>query len=95
VPITAHYYVIAYDISDQRNRRRALQQLRQYSFGYQNSVFEAQLLLRNKEALCQELESLLDPATDRLLCARLDRDSLCDQLGTGTMTPLKKFLLIN
>ena len=93
--MAVHTYVIAYDISGHRSRRRVMRCLRQYSFSYQYSLFEVQLAAHEVQSMCEDLAALLAPATDGLLCARLDRHGICTQLGSGMLNPIGNILLVN
>lgn len=59
--------VIAFDISDDRIRYRVVKVLRRYAVRAQKSVFEAADLPANHfQRLRDEIETLIDPATDRV-----------------------------
>ncbi|TWT63722.1 CRISPR-associated endonuclease Cas2 [Rubinisphaera italica] len=59
-------WVIAYDISSDRRRRRVTRRLEQVGFRRQKSVFEGELKQSLMQDLMQELGSEIDPATDQL-----------------------------
>lgn len=61
------FTVIAFDISDDRTRYRAVKLLRKYAVRVQKSVFEAPRLKRRAfERLRGDLERLVDLRTDKI-----------------------------
>lgn len=61
-------YVIAYDVSDDRRRRRLAGVLEGFGERVQESVFECWLDGARLRRLLERLESLIDPECDRLRC---------------------------
>ncbi|ANG62226.1 CRISPR-associated endonuclease Cas2 [Marinobacterium aestuarii] len=88
------HYLIGYDISDNRSRRRALRILHALSLSYQDSVFELPLSSIELNHLLEQLLPLLD-GQDRLYAICLNSMSSCWQLGCGAMSPTGPLLLIN
>ncbi len=76
-------WIICYDISCNRARRRALRQLRQFSGGYQKSGFE--VVVFNWQEIMPVLQSLypLLAETDRLLALRHSGKGPDWKLGNG------------
>lgn len=66
-------YVVAFDISDDRTRYRAVKILLEYSYRVQKSVFEGFFSKESLEECLGRLEALIDPRTDSVrsyqLCA--------------------------
>ena len=58
------FYVISYDIPDDRRRNQLAKVLNGFGTRVQYSVFEAHLNRRQYEALKQAVERLLEPAED-------------------------------
>jgi len=59
------FYVITFDISDDRTRYRVAKVLKGYGYRVQKSVFECPWLTEDKlERLQRKLESLIDFSTD-------------------------------
>lgn len=80
-------YLIAYDISDTRDRRQALRLLRAHAEGYQDSFFEIAARGTETRALLRDLHPLLQNSGDRLLCLRLEQLADSWQLGQGPALP--------
>ncbi|KKO47661.1 hypothetical protein VT06_15750 [Arsukibacterium sp. MJ3] len=72
----------AYDISNNKHRRRALRQLRKVADVYQDSVFDCRLAKPEHQQLQQLLLALLAPG-EQLLQISLPQNTECMQLGTG------------
>ncbi|MDP5132026.1 MAG: hypothetical protein NWQ54_14175, partial [Paraglaciecola sp.] len=72
----------AYDMSNNKQRRRALRQLRKVADAYQDSVFDCRLSRAEHQALQQLLLSLLDEG-EYVIHIALPQNTLCLQLGTG------------
>lgn len=64
--------IVAYDISENKTRRRVLKVLKGWRLDGQKSVHECRLGLRAAEELFVQLSEPLDPATDSLIMAWLD-----------------------
>ncbi len=67
---TRHLYLLAYDISDGRMRRRVRQMLLSYAVGGQKSLFECWLTQTELRELCAALPRYLHP-DDKLHIFRL------------------------
>jgi len=65
--------VIAYDISSNRRRRKIFRILKQWRLDAQYSVFECSLTRAEAVELFLQLSDILNPDTDSLLLAWLDR----------------------
>lgn len=65
-------YIAAYDVSDSRRLRAALQVLKDYASGRQKSVFECFLTQGERTELLGRMQGLLDPERDRFVLMRLD-----------------------
>lgn len=65
--------VISYDVSSDKRRRRMLRILKQWRLDGQYSVCECSLTRTEAGELFLQLVELLDPETDSLLLAWLDR----------------------
>lgn len=88
-------YLIGYDISDNRNRRRALKILRAECMAYQDSVFEVKVNKRQLDILVDQLLANIDEDTDRLFYARLSQVTEPWQLGAGAMSPRGNLMIIS
>ena len=60
------FYLICYDITDDRRRTRVAKLLEAYGLRVQKSVFECVLDERHRERLQARLLKLLDPRKDQL-----------------------------
>jgi len=65
--------IIAYDISSNKRRRKVFRVLKQWRLDAQYSVFECRLTGAEARELFLQLTDLLDPETDSLLLAWLDK----------------------
>lgn len=61
------FYIISYDIVEDRRRTKAAETLKDYGKRVQKSVFEARLDHRTLEKLRLRLEKLIDAKTDNIL----------------------------
>ncbi|QFU02568.1 CRISPR-associated endoribonuclease Cas2 [Halomonas sp. THAF5a] len=84
---------MAYDIADERHRRRCRRQLRGLAEGYQKSVFELQA---QRELLTAALAELARPleGRDSLLAARVLPFAHAWQLGRGPQSPAGDLIVI-
>lgn len=82
----------AYDISNNKTRRRALKQLRKVADLYQDSVFDCRLTKIEHRILQTELLNLLDKG-EQVMFVALPANTSCLQLGSG-MQPLGEFGLV-
>ncbi|WP_404296441.1 hypothetical protein [Halomonas sp.] len=86
-------WVLAYDISEERVRRRCRRSLRAMAEGYQKSVFEidapTSIIREAAEELYQELA-----ASDCLLATRVLPFGHAWQLGTGYRAPPGELIVI-
>ncbi|CAK8724790.1 CRISPR-associated endoribonuclease Cas2 [Candidatus Electrothrix laxa] len=64
--------VIAYDITDNKRRRKLFRVLKSWKLSAQYSVFECKLTRAEASELFLQLTDLLDEEQDILLLARLD-----------------------
>jgi len=64
--------LIAYDISDDPARGRALRTVLEWRLDGQKSVHECLLSMSEAEELFAQLSALLDSRTDRLMLARIE-----------------------
>ena len=64
--------VIAYDITDNKRRRKLFRVLKNWKLSAQYSVFECKLSQAEASELFLQLTDLLDEEQDMLLLARLD-----------------------
>lgn len=64
----AHWYLIAYDISDDKRRRRVHRYLRQHSHAAQRSVFVAYASKAKLDSILQGLTPLIAKQHDDLRC---------------------------
>jgi CRISPR-associated protein Cas2 len=74
-------YIAAYDISDARRLRLALQVLKCYATGGQKSVFECFLSGAERCRLLDEVRGVIDESEDRFLLLRLEQRASFRALG--------------
>ena len=80
--------VIAYDISDARNRRQVFKLLQQWRIDGQKSVHECLLSTREAEEIYLQLAAIIDEDTDRLMLAWLTPNGHVEGRGLGVGTSL-------
>ena len=65
-------YLAAYDVSDPKRLRKALDVMKRYATGGQKSVFECFLTEAEKERLLSEITEILNPLADRFFLTPVD-----------------------
>ena len=83
-----HFYVIAYDISDNHRRSRLAKRLEQIGDRVQDSVFECELTITQLAHLKRDLEPLCKLPEDNLRLYRLCNTCL-NQITLKSTVPLK------
>lgn len=84
----ARFYVVCFDISDDRIRSRVVKVLKGYGYRVQKSVFECPRLTEKQLlTLMDRLERLIDHTTDTIRYYRQCRACLDDFEHTGVGTP--------
>lgn len=78
-----HLFLVAYDISSHRNRRRALAALKGHAVGGQKSLYECWLTAGELQQAMQQLRRLIDPGHDRVIFVRLDPRAAVHGLGVA------------
>jgi CRISPR-associated protein Cas2 len=91
------YYVVAFDVSDDRARYRVVKVLKAYGHRVQKSVFECPDLTEKRFLkLKDRLEALIDHTTDSVRYYRQCRGCLpeCELSGLGVLPEVKDFEVI-
>jgi len=78
-----HLFLIGYDITEARRRRRALKVVKGQAIGGQKSLYECWLTSAELQLAMRALRELIDPATDRVLFLRLDPRATMHTLGVA------------
>ena len=79
---------IAYDVSDDSNRRHVYRTLQRYGAWRQYSVFEVDVTKAERVELEDELESIIEPSDgDRIRVYRLCQSCLDDTTDLGSEPP--------
>jgi len=91
--VAGQNYLIAYDISDNRQRRQALRLLRKVADCYQDSVFDIRATSVEMTNLQETLVEKLNEH-DSLLCIKLNRACQSWQLGSGLEQLTNSLLVI-
>lgn len=78
-----HLFLVGYDISSNRRRRRALKVVKGQAVGGQKSLYECWLTAGELQQAMAALRRLIDPATDRVLFVRLDPRATIRTLGVA------------
>ena len=82
------HIAVAYDVSDDTNRRRVYQTLQRYGAWQQYSVFELEVSKTERVELEDELESQIDPSDgDRIRIYRLCSACLDATTDLGSEPP--------
>lgn len=87
-------WILAYDISCERHRRRCRRTLRALAEGYQKSVFEVDARDAELYPTLSELAELLE-GQDSVLAARVLPFGHAWQLGTGPRAPTGDLIVIS
>ena len=78
-----HLFIIAYDISCNRRRRRALKAVKGHAIGGQKSLYECWMTAGELQQAMAALRQLIDPVTDRVVLVRLDPRAAVHTLGVA------------
>ena len=78
-----HLFIIAYDISSNRRRRRALKAVKGHAIGGQKSLYECWMTAGELQLAMATLRHLIDPVTDRVVLVRLDPRAAVHTLGVA------------
>lgn len=76
-----HLFLVGYDISKNKRRRRALRAVQQHALGGQKSFYECWLTVAELQTLLAELRARIDDDADRVVFVRLDARAQSLQLG--------------
>lgn len=77
------FYLVAYDIASSARLRRVHRIVRGYASGGQKSVYECFLSRQEREALYQQVESVIDLSEDRFLILHLLNSPKVHTLGVA------------
>ncbi|MDY6909214.1 MAG: CRISPR-associated endonuclease Cas2 [Thermodesulfobacteriota bacterium] len=91
------FYVVAFDISDDRTRYRAVKVLKAFGYRVQKSVFECPDLTEKRFlTLKDRLEALIDFTTDSVRYYRQCRGCLddCEVSGLGELPEVKDYKVV-
>lgn len=96
MPEDLDFYVVAYDITDDRRRSRVAKELLNFGDRIQDSVFECHLSRRRLERMVARLRELLDLKEDRTRIYRLCAECTPNirNLGLGAPTEEPPDILI-
>jgi CRISPR-associated protein Cas2 len=78
-----HLFLIGYDISAARIRRRALKAVKGHAIGGQKSLYECWLTSGELQQAMATLRRIIDPATDRVIFLRLDERATVHTRGVA------------
>jgi CRISPR-associated protein Cas2 len=76
-----HLFLVGYDISSSRRRRRALKAVKGHAIGGQKSLYECWLTSGELQQAMQALRQLIDATADRVVFVRLDPRASMHMLG--------------
>lgn len=83
MPAVRDFFLAAYDVTDARRLRAALDLVRGYTTGGQYSAHECWLTAAERAQLIVDASAILDAEEDRLLLLRLDPRGAAITLGTA------------
>ncbi|WP_310384021.1 CRISPR-associated endonuclease Cas2 [Roseateles sp.] len=89
-----HLFLVGYDISSARRRRRVLRSLKGHAVGGQKSLYECWFTVAELQAAMAQMEHLMDPATDRAVFVQLDTRALVHGLGRAVPAPADDFFYL-
>lgn len=89
-----HYYVVVYDIADNRRRYRAVKLLESYGSRIQESAFECNVSDAVMEKLKNKLVRVLDKSEDKLRVYRLTSRNTVFTFGDMPVRTYEPFVLI-
>ena len=85
------FYVVPYDIVDNRRRVKASEALKDLGYSrVQKSVFECRLVDRSLKRLIERLEEIIDEHTDNVLIYRLCGACVPKKRSVGTRVSVKE-----
>lgn len=76
-----HIFLVAYDISTSKARRKSLRDVQHHALGGQKSFYECWLTVSELQTLMGQLRTWINPETDRVAFIRLDARTQSLQLG--------------
>ena len=81
--------VVAYDMSDDKRRRRLVRVLESWGYRVQESVFEAWTTPEERSKMAKQIRKCLDLAEDKLVIYVLPPQDCADivMIGTGALAP--------
>lgn len=91
------FYVVSFDISDDRDRYRVVKVIKEYGIRVQKSVFECPRLTEGQLLrMKHRLEARIDHGSDSVRYYALCRDCLAkmEYSGTGALPEIRDFKLI-
>ncbi|WP_021014795.1 CRISPR-associated endonuclease Cas2 [Prodigiosinella confusarubida] len=83
-------WLIGYDITCPKRLRKMQRRCASQGWALQKSLFLFALTVPERQALCRELQRLINPEEDRLLCLPFDTPS-----GSFHLGPRSDYLLIH
>lgn len=87
-------YIAAYDVSDSRRLRLALNVVKGYATGGQKSVYECYLTEAERERLLREVRAVLEFEEDRFFLLRLDPRTRVHTLGVAVQPADPEFYYV-
>lgn len=78
-----HLFLVGYDISSARRRRKALKAVKGHAVGGQKSLYECWLTVGELQQTMRTLRRLIDDETDRVVFVRLDQRATVHTLGVA------------
>lgn len=78
-----HLFIVGYDISSAKRRRRALKAVKGHAIGGQKSLYECWLTAGELQGAMHTLRNLIKPSEDRVVFVRLDPRATLHTLGVA------------
>lgn len=90
-----HDYIAAYDVSDQRRLRRALNAMLEHALVRQKSVFELRMRRRDALRLARHMRRILNADEDRFVLLRISSRTPCIALGAAPKSTRTGYFVVS
>ncbi len=87
-------YIAAYDVSDPKRLRSALNAVKAFATGGQKSVYECYLTDAEREILLKNVAGILNTVEDRFMLIRLDPRTRVHTLGIAVQPADPEFFYV-
>ena len=91
------YYIVAYDISDQKRWRQVYRKMQGYGNALQYSVFMCDISMMEKAMMMGELQRIIVQSEDRIMFVKLSGEDPTERIefiGKKVTIPLRQATII-